>query len=116
MLSTDDRPAVGGITAGLMPRRDRRTRWLMLADAESVHTRRFATALASAGVDVHLAAYACTIPPPGIAFHDLGPRPHRRPAQVVRLIRRLRGLVRSLDADVLNPHYVSGYGLLAAAA
>jgi glycosyltransferase involved in cell wall biosynthesis len=90
-------------------------RWLVIADGASVHTRRFITALAGTGIDMHLAAYHCK-PPADAVFHDLGTRPHRDPRRVGQLVRRLRGVVDQVAPDVVNPHHVSGYGLLAAVA
>lgn len=90
-------------------------RWLVLADGSSIHTRRFVAALAGAGVEVHLAAYSCP-PPADAVYHDLGSRPHRDPRRLVRLLARLRHVVGGVAPDVLNPHYVAGYGLLAAVA
>jgi glycosyltransferase involved in cell wall biosynthesis len=89
-----------------------RLRWMLLADGDSVHTRRFAAALVGAGVEVHLAGYACT-EIPGVTHHHLGDRPHRHPRRVARLVLRLRQIVRAVSPDVLNPHYTTGYGLLA---
>jgi glycosyltransferase involved in cell wall biosynthesis len=92
-----------------------RLRWMLLADGESVHTRRFAAALVGAGVEVHLAGYGCT-EIPGVTHHQLGDRPHRHPRRVARLVLRLRHIVRAVSPDVLNPHYTTGYGLLASLA
>lgn len=93
----------------------RGARLLLVADGESVHTHRVATALAAAGSDVHLAAFSLSAPLSGVTFHALHPSVGGS-ARYLLAVPYLRSVIRSLKPDVVHAHYLSSYGLMAAAA
>ncbi len=87
-------------------------RWLLVGDGTSVHVQRMAAGLTAAGVDAHVATLA-----PGAAgdaqTHTLWPAGTGR-ARYPAAIASLRSLVRRIAPDVVNGHYLTGYGALAA--
>lgn len=90
-----------------------RLRWLLFGDGASIHTRRLAQGLVAAGVETHLASFEGK-PIDGVTSHQLhGPGTDVRYATVIP---ELRKLLRQVRPDVLNAHYLSSYGLTAAAA
>lgn len=84
----------------------------MVGAARSIHTARWANALAAEGLDVHLA----TIHPAGEQHYD--PRvtihalPRAKGAGYVLAAPVLRRLVVELRPDLVNTHYATGYGTL----
>lgn len=87
-------------------------RILLAGDAPSIHLRRWATALAAAGDEVHVASFRRA---------DLGPIPvHPLPtfglgkAGYLLAAPTLARLVRRLRPDVLHAHYATSYGLVGA--
>jgi glycosyltransferase involved in cell wall biosynthesis len=89
-------------------------RLLLLADAGSIHTRRWATALAARGREVHVASLR-PFDISGVTVHRL------RGAWFGRLgipgaLSRVRQLVRDLAPDLVHAHYATSYGLLGALA
>jgi glycosyltransferase involved in cell wall biosynthesis len=93
----------------------RAPRFLIVADGESVHTHRVATALAAAGSDVHLAAFSLPASLPGVTFHALHPFVGGSTRYLLAAL-HLRSVIRSLKPDVVHAHYVSSYGVMAAVA
>ena len=87
-------------------------RILLLGDAPSIHTRRWANGLSSRGMDVHLASLRLS-DVPGISVHPLKPVAGSK-ALYLSVIPRLRALIRSLRPDIVHAHYATSYGLLAA--
>ncbi|MEB3187795.1 MAG: glycosyltransferase [bacterium] len=87
-------------------------RLLLLADAGSIHTRRWARALAARGREVHVASLR-PFDIPGVTVHGLrGPLPGR--LGIPGVLPRVRQLVRELRPDLVHAHYATSYGLLGA--
>lgn len=86
-------------------------RIVLLSAATSVHTQRWANAYAERGLEVHLLTQhpATTGYHRSISVHDL---PHSGGLGYLLNGRRLASLVRSLEPDVVNAHYATGYGSL----
>jgi glycosyltransferase involved in cell wall biosynthesis len=88
-------------------------RWLLVGDGESPHVRRIAAALGAHGIDVHLASFA---------FGDVDGERHllrsRGPGDVRygAAVPQLRRVVAAVEPDVVNAHYISSYGVMAALA
>jgi len=87
-------------------------RLLLVAAANSVHTRRWATAFAERGHEVHVitqhaAESSC---PDGVRIHRL---PHWGGLGYFLNRGKAHRLARSLRPDAINAHYATGYGLLA---
>lgn len=89
-------------------------RILLLSDAGSIHTARWAAYLTDCGDDVHVA----TLRPGRVqaAGVHLLPTYHLRRLGYLFAIPILRRLARHLRPDVVHAHYVTSYGFLAAAA
>ncbi len=89
-------------------------RILLLSAASSVHTLRWANALAAKGHEVQLASQHRALPGflGDIAIHPL---PHLAGAGYLLNGRNVRRLVSELRPDVVNAHYATGYGNLARA-
>ena len=83
---------------------------LLVGDARSIHTRRWAVGLAECGLRVHLATvHAPHLPYPStVVVHPLA---GSRSLGYLRSIRPLRRLVRDLRPDLINAHYAAGYGV-----
>jgi len=90
-------------------------RVLLVADAKSQHSRRWATALVGRGASVHVATLRPADPIPGAEMHVL-PTFGLGKAGYLLAIPALRRLVRRLAPDAVHAHYVTSYGFLAAAA
>lgn len=88
---------------------------LLVADGRSIHTQRLATALADAGVDVHLAAFSAPPSPFAGTFHALRPAAMGDVSHLLA-IPHLSTLIRRLRPAVVHAHYISSYGLMAALA
>lgn len=87
-------------------------RILLAGDAPSIHLRRWATALAAAGEDVHVASFRSAdlgaIPVHPLRTFGLGKAGYVLAAPALaRLVQRLR-------PEVLHAHYATSYGLLGA--
>ncbi|HLE10842.1 MAG: hypothetical protein A2504_11855 [Bdellovibrionales bacterium RIFOXYD12_FULL_39_22] len=87
----------------------------LLANAQSIHTCRWANGLAANGIDVHV--ISCHPPPPlpnqydaKVQIHIL---PFYAPFGYFSSAISLRSLLKMLRPDILNAHYATGYGLLA---
>lgn len=97
------------------------TTLLLVSEARSIHTIRWANALAERGIAVHVAS----MPPtegfgynPGVTMHELtSPVPRFRslpPALRYPLAApSLTGLIRAIKPDLVNAHYAGGYGTTA---
>ncbi len=87
----------------------------MIADAGSVHTKRWAEGLAAKGHVIHLWS-----PRPWDHFDEgqvyLLPSPLTFKRDVPKAVRQLRREVKRFGPDVVHAHYISHYGLLAALA
>ena len=101
---------------------------LMVADARSVHTRRWAVSLKAEGVDIVLYSI---FPSPDAFFDEHGIRLYvfdlftykqgRGPGRVVSMLGRHREAVGNLKSvilserpDILHAHYATSFGLIAA--
>jgi glycosyltransferase involved in cell wall biosynthesis len=87
-------------------------RLLLLADAGSTHTQRWATEFARRGYDVHVASLRDRAIP-GVTVHPL------RPAKAGKLgylaaLPTVRRLIRDLCPALVHAHYATSYGLLGA--
>ena len=88
-----------------------------LANAASIHTRKWALHFARRGHEVHLVSlHSPTEDLPGVRVHYLGPKNRTRRAvpgwRYLLMAGRVRTLVRQLRPQVLHAHYATGYGLL----
>lgn len=86
----------------------------MIADAQSVHTRRWAQGLVARGHDIHIWS-----PRPWTDFNDrvhLLPPPLTFRREVFNSVQQIRREVAKFKADIVHAHYISHYGLLAALA
>lgn len=89
-------------------------RILYVADAASIHTRRWAEHYRDRGLDVHVASFsAATIP--GVQLHELPTAGLGRVGYFLA-IPVLQQIVRRLRPDVVHAHYLTSYGFLAALA
>lgn len=91
-----------------------------LANAASVHTRKWALHFASRGYEVHIASLqAPQEEMPGVTVHRLWIGSSGKHSVVpkwayVFSVRRARRLLKWLQPDLLHVHYATGYGLLGA--
>ncbi|MBI5138138.1 MAG: glycosyltransferase family 4 protein [Nitrospirae bacterium] len=89
-------------------------RVLYVADAGSIHTRRWAEFFRDQGIEVHVASFrGATIA--GVSVHVLPTYGLGRLGYLLAIM-KLRALARCLRADVVHAQYVTSYGFLAAAA
>lgn len=89
-------------------------RILYVADAASIHTRRWAEHYRDRGLDVHIASFsAATIP--GVQLHKLPTAGLGRVGYFLA-IPMLHQIARRLRPDVIHAHYLTSYGFLAAMA
>lgn len=84
-------------------------RVLVVGDAASPHTRRFAASVAAAGPEVVVAGFGGP-PLPGVEIVDLGSGTHR--GRFLRGVPRLRRVLREVRPHVVNAHFVSSYGVM----
>lgn len=89
-------------------------RILMVADAVSMHTRRWVEALVSRGHDVHVASFRY-LELEGATFHQL-PNAGLKKAGYFLAVPALWQLARRIYPDVVHAQYVTSYGFLAAMA
>lgn len=84
----------------------------LLSGANVIHTSRWANGLAEAGVEVHLLSAHSSIHQldDRVHLHEL---PFRAPWGYALNVPAVRRLLASLQPDLLNAHYASGYGTLA---
>ena len=87
-------------------------RVLVLADSRSFHTERYAAELARQGCEVLTASLEDGVMP----HHQLKRRGPIRALHYALAAVEVRRLIRSFGPDLLNPHFASGYGFLAAVA
>src|SRR5437870_13462232 len=92
------------------PERRSAMRIMLVADAESPHTRRWASALADEGHDVLLAGFGGPRRA-GVAQLRLG-HGHGR-SRYLRAVPKLRRVIAGFAPEVVNAHCVSSYGVVA---
>ena len=91
---------------------------MLLSDAASIHTVRWAEFFARRGHEVHLLSFNSFIhpPPKGINLHKLKHISYipiiSPPLNLVLGILQIRWLARKTQIDLLNAHYVSTFGVL----
>ncbi len=85
---------------------------LVLADSRSFHTERYVAELARQGCDVLTAS----LEDGAIPHHQLNRRGPFRIMHYALAAVEVRRLMRTFGPDLLNPHFASGYGFLAAMA
>ena len=88
-------------------------RWLVVGDGSSIHVRRLAAALRDRGVDTHVACFEGEAVP-GVGWHGLGSRPASDDRRYLMAVPRLARVIRRIRPDIVNAHYLSSYGLVAA--
>jgi glycosyltransferase involved in cell wall biosynthesis len=86
---------------------------LLTADLASVHVRRLARGLATAGLVVEIATFEGK-PIDEIRVHQLGTRPSTDDRRYLLAIPRLARLIRSRKPRLVHAHYVSSFGLMTA--
>jgi glycosyltransferase involved in cell wall biosynthesis len=95
---------------------------LGVADAQSIHTLRWARRLAERGHDVHLVSDRVRLRPAdaaGLTVHDvrrLGALTRIRGLRRLAIARGIRGLARRIGTDVVHAHATTPYGWWAARA
>src|SRR5690349_1095641 len=98
---------------------------MLLADAGSAHTRRWAAALLESGYQLTLVTLSGSLPDdlarhPRLRFHSLNTSRSRQKGPLLgkltylRLLPALKKLIRQEQPDILHAHYASSYGLLGA--
>jgi glycosyltransferase involved in cell wall biosynthesis len=88
-------------------------KWLLVGDGSSVHIRRLATALADRNIETHVACFE-GMPIAGIGWHRLGTLPSHADRRYPLAVPRLIQLISRLQPEVVNAHYLTSYGLMAA--
>ena len=93
-------------------------RLCIIANPNSIHTRRWVSYFVQHRHDVHLIGEKPPVaaPPEGVTFHDLTQQTNARKLRYVVWSRAVRRLVRAIQPDVLHAHQVAGAGWLGAAA
>lgn len=89
-----------------------RLRVLLLADVGSFHTERYAAELRRQGCFVLIAS----LEHGRITYHQLRRRGPFRSLHYVLASTEVNAVIKRFQPDVINPHYVSGYGFTAALA
>jgi glycosyltransferase involved in cell wall biosynthesis len=87
-------------------------RVLLLADSVAFHTERFARQLEAQGCEVLTASLEHGT----MEHHRLIKRGPLRSLHYLSTLPQLRSLIRRFRPDVINPHFASGYGFIAALA
>ncbi|MCK4462017.1 MAG: glycosyltransferase [candidate division Zixibacteria bacterium] len=87
-------------------------RVLLLADARAFHTERFARQLQTQGCDVLTASLENGT----MEYHHLTGRGPVKSLHYLSVAPQLRRLIEQFQPDVINPHFASGYGFIAALA
>lgn len=85
---------------------------LLLADAVAFHTERFARQLQLQGCEVLIAS----LEPGEMEHHSLRGRGPVKALHYLSTVPSIRRLIKQFDPDVINPHFASGYGFIAALA
>lgn len=91
---------------------DARLKVLLLADAAAFHTERFALQLSALGCDVLTAS----LERGAMEHHRLIGRGPVKSLHYISVVPQLRRLIRQFRPDIINPHFASGYGFIAALA
>lgn len=93
-------------------------RLCLIANPNSIHTRRWVRHFADLGHDLHLIGEKTltTQPPAGAAFHDLTQQNNAAKLRYLVWAQAVRRLVRQIQPDVLHAHQVASAGWLGAAA
>lgn len=93
-------------------------RLCLIANPNSIHTRRWVRHFADLGHEVHLIGEKplSAQPPAGAVFHDLTRQGNARKLRYLVWARTVRRLVRQIQPDLLHAHQVASAGWLGAAA
>ena len=83
---------------------------LLLADAVAFHTERIARQFRLQGCEVEIAS----VERGDLEYHQLSGRGPVRSLHYVSVVPQLRRLIKQSQPDVINPHFASGYGFIAA--
>ncbi len=86
---------------------------LIVGDVASVHIRRLAAALGDAGLAIELAGFEGD-EIPGVRIHRLGTLPVSADRRYALAVPRFARLLRARRPKVINAHYLTSYGVLAA--
>jgi glycosyltransferase involved in cell wall biosynthesis len=89
-------------------------RWLLVGNSKSIHVQRLAAELAAQGVDIHVADFGET-KVDRVTSHSLGSARQGRSRYFVG-VQPLRRLITRLRPDVVNAHFLTSYGMMAAMA
>jgi glycosyltransferase involved in cell wall biosynthesis len=96
--------------------RTRATDVLLVGDGASRHIERLAEALAGAGVQTAIACFEATATIPHVRYIMLGNRAVDAHSRYAFAIPRLARALSALRPAILHAHYLSSYGVMAAAA
>lgn len=91
---------------------ERKLKILVLADSRSFHTERYVRELRRQGCHVVLAS----LERGNIHHYTLKARGFFRQLHYIMAATEVRSLIRRLEPDIINPHFVSGYGFTVALA
>ena len=93
-------------------------RLCIIANPESIHTRRWVRYFVERGDEVHLIGEHATwqVPPAGVVLHDLTRLVNVRKVRYIAWALAVRQLVREIHPDLLHAHQVASAGWLGAAA
>jgi len=91
----------------------RELRLCYLANAASIHTRRWAAHFAALGAEVHVISFDDAVIP-GVLVHRLPSHTGIKAVDYPLAVLTARALLRKIAPDVLHAHYVTSYGLIGA--
>ncbi len=85
---------------------------VLLSGASSIHTIRWANALAEKGVNVHLISQHKPLESLNskVSFYEL---PYKGMLGYYLYMKKVKDLIRKINPDIVNAHYASGYATLA---
>lgn len=88
-------------------------RLLLLANAASIHTFRWVSAIVAQGYEVHLASFEPLLDriDGQFTFHRL---PYKTNLKYFAVVPKVRRLIREIKPNLFHAHYASGYGTTAA--
>lgn len=109
----DSAPLASDPSGGTQPPSRPRLDVLLVADLASPHVRRLASGLLAAGLRVEVASFDGALID-GVLVHRLGGRPAADDRRYFLAIPRLGRLIRARRPRIVNAHYISSFGLVAA--